>query len=515
MNKNKSSMRLDDYEVNKEIDCLLKRQTAFLENISDVVAIMDKDGIIQYKSPNIKHLFGWDPQDLVGKSGWHTVHPDDRDRLGGIFNDVLNTANSIAQAEYKYMHKNGNYIPVRLTAKNLLHVPYVNGVLLNYHDISERKKMEDALEKERLQLSHSEAKFKAAFYTSPDSVNINKLNGEYIEINEGFTKLTGYTEEDCLGKLSSEINIWTIPEDREKLISGLKKDGIVENLESIFCTKDGKHIPALMSAQIIYINNEPHILSVTRSIAQRKKNELALIKAKEKAEESDNLKTEFIHNMSHEIRTPLNGIMGFSKLLQKPKLSDDERTTFTTIISQCGEDLLKVVESVLEISTLATNQEKLKESKFNLHQLLQSIFDSYDIKAKEKELNLYFKQSPLDNEEAIVTDKNKLNKVLENLLDNAIKYTQKGSIEFGYNTINENIEIYVKDTGIGISPENFEKIFDRFSQEDKELSKTTGGLGLGLSIAKENATLLGGNITVKSEKGKGSTFILNIPYKTS
>ncbi len=256
-----------------------------------------------------------------------------------------------------------------------------------------------------------------------------------------------------------------------------------------------------------------------------------LIIAKEKAEESNRLKTEFLNNMSHEVRTPLNGILGFSNFLNDPNLTDATRKHYINIIQNSGNQLLHIIDDIMEISKLGTKQVKTIEEEICLNDLLLEQFSIFDITAKEQKIPLYLKKHLSDKESTIYTDKSNLNKILSNLLDNALKFTNDGFIEFGYRlmvrqahqpTDNEpvELEIYVKDTGIGIKSENQKTIFERFSQEEKELSRNVGGLGLGLSIAKENAELLGGKITLQSEKenlpaGKagGSTFTVTIPYK--
>jgi signal transduction histidine kinase/CheY-like chemotaxis protein len=236
--------------------------------------------------------------------------------------------------------------------------------------------------------------------------------------------------------------------------------------------------------------------------------------AKGKAEESNRLKTEFLNNMSHEIRTPMNGILGFSNLLNNSDLTNEKRSNYINIIQSSSQKLLQIIDDILEMSSLETKQVKVIESQVCLNELLFELFSIFEVKAKENKTPLYLKKGTSDERSTILTDKSKLTKILSNLLENSLKYTSEGNIELGYQLKNKEIIIYVKDTGIGIELDKHESIFNRFSQAEKELSKKTGGLGLGLSIVKENVELLGGKIKLESEKGEGATFYITIPYKT-
>lgn len=367
-------------------------------------------------------------------------------------------------------------------------------------------------------LKKSEEKFSKAFYSSPVVIGISALkNGQFLDINHSFTKILGFTREETIGKTSVELNIWANLAHRDKMIQLIKEKGFVHNLEVSTHHKNGKELTLLWSADKIEFNGQICVLASAIDITEKKRAEQELKKAKEKAEESDRLKTEFINNMSHEIRTPMNGILGFSDLLNSPGLSKAKQLNYTNIIKNSGNQLLRIIDDILEISQLGTKQVVANETEVCLNDMLLDLFSIFDIKAKENRTPLYLKKGLPDSESRIYTDESKLNKVLSNLLENAMKFTRDGFIEIGYLRENHQadaiLKFYVKDTGIGINEDKLEIIFDRFSQEEREVSKKLGGLGLGLSIAKENASIIGGNITVESKKGEGSTFYLTIPYK--
>jgi signal transduction histidine kinase/ActR/RegA family two-component response regulator len=243
----------------------------------------------------------------------------------------------------------------------------------------------------------------------------------------------------------------------------------------------------------------------------------ALKSSKEIAEENGRLKTEFIQNISYEIRTPLNGILGFFELLDNPDLAFEKKKLFIDVIKNSTRQLLHIIDDIMEISVLETKQIKAEENSVCINDLLHELHAIFNIKATKNKIELVLTNELSDQESTILTDKNKLNKVLSNLLENALKFTDEGIVELGCK-LNKNsepaeVEIFVKDSGIGIKPEKQIMIFERFSQAEKALSKKVGGLGLGLSIAKENATLLGGKIAVVSQLGEGAAFFVTIPYK--
>lgn len=270
--------------------------------------------------------------------------------------------------------------------------------------------------------------------------------------------------------------------------------------------------------QIIKQNKELeiHRRHLERLVRERTED---LVKAKEKAEESDRLKTSFLANMSHEIRTPMNAIIGFSQLLSKPDLKEDQRKEFIKLINDSSESLLVLIDDILDISRIEANQLKIEKSDVELTALLNDLFVSFSNQVKQSgreiEIRLY---NPFgENEFLITTDPQRLKQILANLLSNAMKYTEKGFIEFGFNIEDFDnkplLEFYVKDTGIGLPDDMIDKVFDRFRKVEKGNRKVYRGAGLGLTICKNLLKILGGSIRVESKLNIGSTFYFTIPFE--
>jgi len=246
----------------------------------------------------------------------------------------------------------------------------------------------------------------------------------------------------------------------------------------------------------------------------RKKAEQAIKAAKEKAEESDRLKTAFLANMSHEIRTPMNGILGFAELLDDNTLSQDRRREFTSIISSSSKQLLTVINDIIDISKIESGQLVISNVQFNLNKLMREVlttFDSLKITAGKSHINIDLECGLGDDECNIFCDDMRLSQVLNNLLGNALKFTSSGLVKFGYRRQDDNLLFFVQDTGKGIHQDKQRFIFERFRQAEESTTRRFGGTGLGLSISKGLVELMGGNIWVISEEDKGSTFYFSLP----
>ena len=247
-----------------------------------------------------------------------------------------------------------------------------------------------------------------------------------------------------------------------------------------------------------------YIVGTSVRIDERKKMEQELIAARNRAEESDRLKSAFIANMSHEIRTPLNAIIGFTSVL--PDLqSDEERKELINLIQENNQKLLRIIDDVKNISKIESGKEQLVMTTFELNDVLRSVLDTHLPKVQpDVQTSTMFAQGALD----ITTDLGRLTEVMNHLMGNAVKFTSQGSITIGYDILeNKRVRIWVRDTGKGIAPENHERVFERFFKVDEYIP----GAGLGLSICRTMAYSMGGTVGVDSELGKGSTFWFELP----
>lgn len=246
---------------------------------------------------------------------------------------------------------------------------------------------------------------------------------------------------------------------------------------------------------------------------QKRKAEEELIIALKKAEESDHLKTAFLANMSHEIRTPMNGILGFASLLKKPGLSIDEQQKFIEIIESSGERMLNIINDLINISKIESGQMDVSFSRININEEIEELSAFFKPELDQKGMQFDINYSLKAEEASLYTDKDKLDAILTNLIKNAIKYSNEGIIELGYNLKNGFIEFFVKDSGIGIAKDQIKNIFKRFVQAELGYTRSYEGAGLGLSIAQAYVNMLDGEIWVESKEEVGSQFYFTIPYK--
>ena len=477
------------------------KHSSMIVNISDVIVVIDLNCIIKYCSPNMKKFFGWLPEELIGTNGWETIHPDDLERIQKEFFTLIEKDDSVKTVEYRLKCNDGSYRLIELTAVNLANDPVINGVLMNFYEITERKRAEN-------ELKDSEQRIRAMLAANPDMMFIIDQDGVFIDYYAG-SDVTLYTSpSNFLGKNIVEVFPAEVAELMRIQMDNLYSYGQMQIFNyQLMINNENKDYECRL-----VLNESSKTQAIVCDITERKLAEAELIKAKEKAEESDRLKSAFLANMSHEIRTPMNGILGFAELLKEPDLSGEEHQEFVEIIEKSGTRMLNIINDIISISKVESGQMQLSISETNVNEQIEYIYTFFKPEAENKGVQIFFK-TPLSAKEAIITtDREKVYAILTNLVKNAIKFTWQGSITIGYEKKDNYLEFYVKDTGNGIRPEQKELIFERFRQGSESMTRNYEGAGLGLSISKAYVEMLGGKIWVESLIGKGSEFHFTLPF---
>ncbi|MCF8218223.1 MAG: PAS domain S-box protein [Bacteroidales bacterium] len=394
-----------------------------------------------------------------------------------------------------------DYHSVNEDAQELLKV--FSQILVNLY---ERKEKERELNK-----------FKTVADYASYGIGITDIEGKMMYVNHYFASLLGYTPENLQGKYLNEIHSKEMMSKINSLTEKLKDDHYIANEEIWVKDRNGNDIPFLMNS--IFIkgdkNESSYAATTTIDISKQKEKEKELIKAKEKAEESDRLKSVFLANFSHEIRTPMNGILGFMGLLNNPDVTNFERKEFIRFIEESGKRMLETLDNLMEISKIETGNVKFKYENFDVNTLVDELYASLVPKAEEKNTAFVVKKANAGSPAMFFTDREKLHTVLKQLLQNAIKFTDNGRVYFGYSWQNGNIEFFIRDTGVGIAHDKLKSVFDRFIQADRSLSREYEGLGLGLAISKAYVEKLGGKIDVKSKINEGTHFYFTLPKQNS
>ena len=607
------------------------RYHELLEQTRDVIFLLSTEGVLVFLNKAFERITGWHVKDWVGRPFSGLLHPEDIENATKRLSEVLK-GEILQELEIRIQTKSGEYLYFEILSSPQVKKKTITGVLGIGRDITDRKRNEEALGRERtllltlvdllpalIYIKDRESRFQivnlacanymgasstreligktdkdyyppeiAAGFRSdelkvlegvpiinkeqrsilPDSteqillttkvplrdsdMKITGLVGTSIDITETKHALNALRESeenfrilfdesplptimsempsglitfankrmasmmdrdpsDIVGKSANDLGMLLNPADQDKLIKLISEQGFVDNLEidKAYPSQEGTD---LISMRLVSIMGKQYCLTVVQDITERKLAENALIKAREKAEESDRLKSAFLANMSHEIRTPMNGIMGFSELLKNPTLTGKEQQEYIQIIEKSGTRMLNIINDLIDISKIESGQMWINISTFNINEQSDYIYSFFEPDVETKGLKFTRKSNLSGNDAIVKTDKEKVSAILINLIKNAIKFTEKGSVEFGYSVKGENLEFFVRDTGVGISREQKEFIFERFRQGSESLSRNYEGAGLGLSISKSFVEMLNGKIWMESTPGIGSIFYFTIPY---
>ncbi len=509
-----------------------KYRTIF-ENVQDVFYQTDLTGTVLEISPSIKHFSEFDREELIGSPVANLYYnPDDR----VIFLNTIKKDGELRDYELMLRTKTGvvKYVSVnaQLAFDSDGKPHHIDGAI---RDITERIQSQETLKE-------SELRFRMLFDKAPLGYQSLDIDGYFIDTNQAWLDTLGYEREEVIGKWFGDFLAPKYQNGFRKRFPIFKAQGkihsefemIHKNGDILFIAFDGrigtdlngafkqthcilKDITEQKQAELQIQANNEHIelqnQELQQLIEELNQTNRELVIAKDKAEESDHLKTAFLHNISHEIRTPLNSIMGFTEFMSNPDLAPEKRKHFAEIVQRSSCQLLSVISDIVSIATIEAGQVRIAEKENNLNSTLRLLHEQFLQKAQEQNVSLNLNHLLPDNDAKIITDETKLVQVLTNLIGNALKFTQQGYVNFGYRLKDNELEFFVEDTGIGIPPEMHHEIFERFRQVETTTTRQFGGSGLGLSISKAYVELMGGKMWLISEPGKGSAFYFTIPYK--
>ncbi len=442
------------------------------------------------------------------------VHPDDAENAYKVFTDSVISEKSFTH-QYRIFTGNGETKYISDVAK--IETDKLHGKASKMHgtiiDNTEKKQIESKMfaEMDMLQVIMDNV---------PDAIYFKDAHGYYIKGNKAMTTMLGaYNSEFIIGKTAFDLYPKEVAEEIQNDELSIFTSGIpIINKETEIVTD---HSVIWLSNTIVgvkdYLGNVTQLVGITRDITDYKTSEVQLRAAKEKAEQSDKLKSAFLANMSHEIRTPINGILGFANLMELRDYTRDKQIQYLRIINHSGKLLLNLISDIIDIAKIEAGQINIENTNINLTALINEIYEFYQgekIRRDKKQIEIIPTFPSGDYPQTIISDPFRLRQIINNLISNSLKFSETGSIKFGFDIQGNNIVFFVKDTGIGMNATDLDLIFERFKQAGSS-SKKKEGTGLGLAISKGIIELLGGTISVKSQIGVGSEFSFSLPLKLS
>jgi PAS domain S-box-containing protein len=491
----------------------IRLEKIYFENLfkatPEAIVITDKESRIQRINDQFTILFGYTAAEVTGKTTRSFLTPPDRIHESEAFSAAVNSGRSVIK-ETRRLKKDGTSVNVSVVGAPIVINDNQIGVFKMYRNITEQKRTKEAL-------IHSQEKLRNIFQSSPDAIALTSLDGIIIDRNNAAMELFRFPG-DMKHKDFSCLSITAVKDHKRarNFMRAVIKKGHVKNKTFTLVKNNGNCFVAEVSASLLRNKDmEPsNLIFIVKDITERLLYERRLEAAKEKAIESDNLKSAFLANMSHEIRTPMNAIIGFSKLLSSKETNEEDNTEYIEIIKNAGNNLLNLIDDIIDFARIEAGEVSIKQINCDVHKVmkeLHSFFEKERLRRKKNGIDLILNIPESRKELVILTDQNRFRQIFSNLLSNAMKFTKEGKIEFGYSIENNTATFYVSDSGIGIPEDKHRIIFERFRQGELNYSKKSEGTGLGLSISQNLVELLGGTIMVDSKKGKGSVFRFTLP----
>ncbi|GGK54013.1 MULTISPECIES: PAS domain-containing hybrid sensor histidine kinase/response regulator [Flavobacteriaceae] len=474
---------------------------ALFDTIGDAIYIQDDEAKFLDVNKGVLNMYGYSREELIGNTP-KFLSASGKNNMSAVFKSFNKVKQGTPQVfEFWGKRKNGEEFPKIVSQYKGTYFGR-DVVITVARDITEHKQAEDALK-------DSELRFKALHNASFGGIAIH-YRGIIADCNQGLSDVTGYTVDELIGMNGLML---IAKKSRKQVINNIRI-AFDKPYEAFGLRKNGEEYPMRLQARNIPYKGKEARSVEFRDITKEKQTEIELIEAKEQAEQSDRLKSAFLANMSHEIRTPMNGILGFAELLKSPELTGENQQKYISIIEKSGERMLNIINDIVNISKIESGLVNIHLEETSFNEQAAFIYTFFKPEAESKGLQFLLKNENHLSDIQIYTDREKVYAILTNLVKNAIKYTENGTIELSYYKKDNFLEFYVKDSGIGIPKDRQEAIFERFIQADITDKMAKQGAGLGLSITKAYVEMLGGQLWLESEEGKGSIFYFTLPYQT-
>ena len=500
---------ITDITEQKTVEDQVNLQSHALEAAANAIVITDTDGAVVWANTSFTNLTGYSPKEMLGKK-LNVLKSDhhDNDYYSFMWNKIK--SGQIWRGEIINRRKDGTLYNEEMTITPI-RTPNgeINSFVAVKQDISERKLSEQALR-------DSELRFRGLFENATIGIYQSTPEGKVSMVNPTLLKITGYQAIDEIAQMDAS-NFYADPSTRETFKKEIAVRGSILGFESQWKKKDGTLIYIRESARAVKDDDDRIICyeGTIEDISEKKKTEQDLIEAKDRAELSDRLKSEFLAQISHEIRTPLNVILSFSSIMKEELKDqvDEEMANAFDVIDAEGKRIMRTVELILNMSELQTGSYNYEPKRINLFQeIISKLQNSFQQIAKQKKVKLIINNRA--DSSIIEADEYSVNQIFYHLLDNAFKYTSKGKVEITlqYDS-RDNLNVDITDSGIGISEEYLPMLFTPFTREEKGYTRTFEGNGLGLALVKRYCELNGAEIKVSSSKGIGTTFRIIFPTK--
>jgi PAS domain S-box-containing protein len=496
-----------------EVGELLTRFRTTLASIGDAVIVTDPESRITFMNPTAEKLTGWDQNDALHKHLTEIFNIVNEQSSRAVESPVVKAIRDgaiVGLANHTVLiARDGTEWPIDDSAAPILDAAgRITGVVLVFHDITNRRKAEHELE-------ISEIRYRRLFESAHDGILIlDAATAKVLEVNRFMIDLLGYSREHFMGQELWEIGVFKDAECSKAAMATLQKLGKIRYEDLPLEHKDGRHIPVEFVSNVYREGRRSVIQCNIRDITERKRADQELAKAKDDAEAANRSKSEFLANMSHEIRTPMSAILGFADMLLHNHQEETGRVECVQIIQRNALHLLELINEILDLSKIEALQMKVDRVACDIPALFSELIALMRPRALEKGLGFGVTfEGPIPR--LIQTDPMRLRQILVNLLGNAVKFTNTGKIEIrvsddGAGSGLTALRIDVLDSGIGMTPQQVARLFRPFTQGDESITRKFGGTGLGLTISRRLAELLNGDINVISEIGIGSTFTLKI-----